>query len=268
MSCNYKICDCKNNWEKSCKSKYNSLELMHERHSIPCAFIQYIDEYMDLLDHSYNDKIFFNHIVKNNLLEGHQFCYYNIACNISDLNIKTRLDSGLEIEGLFTNEIEFLMDYLEYFFGLPYDSNNILQKEFLNRKKEIIKEKYKLKNGKIKVRTGQSIFKKDLLTYYQKCQICGIANVSLLNASHIKPYSQSDDGECIDFYNGLLLCKIHDGLFDSGLISFSDDGNMLISDEICKEDKEILNLENSINLDINDGHKKYLKWHRENIFKR
>lgn len=59
-------------------------------------------------------------------------------------------------------------------------------------------------------------------------------------ASHIKPWSESDPlTERVNAENGLLLNTLHDRAFDKGLISVSDDYEILISVELrkmCKSD--------------------------------
>jgi HNH endonuclease len=64
----------------------------------------------------------------------------------------------------------------------------------------------------------------------------------LLRASHIKPWATSSDRERLDPENGLLLSAHLDVLFDSFLISFSDNAEILISDRINVEDSRILKL--------------------------
>lgn len=96
---------------------------------------------------------------------------------------------------------------------------------------------------------------------------CRVQNENMLVASHLKPYSVSDNSECIDFNNGLLLCSQHDRLIDSGLISFDESGSMCISSQLSDADKEKLNLDLNRKLDLDDDRKKYMQWHRDNIFK-
>lgn len=116
------------------------------------------------------------------------------------------------------------------------------------------------------VRLGQQIFRKNLLSIYNSCILCGIKNTLLLKASHIKPWSKSSNIEKLDPSNGLLLCANHDALFDSGLISFNDNGYLLISRHISNDDRQKINLiEDKFRFDIET--KSYIKWHRDNIFK-
>ncbi|MCI6152936.1 MAG: HNH endonuclease [Fusobacterium perfoetens] len=101
-----------------------------------------------------------------------------------------------------------------------------------------------------------------------KCKICGLSNIELLVASHIKPWSKSIDEEKLDCNNGFLLCPNHDALFDGGFISFDDEGNILISKRLTEEDLKLLHLDKNIKIDISEKNKKYLEYHREFVFKR
>jgi putative restriction endonuclease len=51
---------------------------------------------------------------------------------------------------------------------------------------------------------GQSVFKKALLAIEKKCRICGVTDERFLVASHIKPWSESNNQERLDVNNGLL----------------------------------------------------------------
>ena len=56
------------------------------------------------------------------------------------------------------------------------------------------------------------------------CPLSGIDEPKLLRASHIKSWAESTDKERLSPYNGVLLSANLDAAFDSGLISFSNDG--------------------------------------------
>jgi hypothetical protein len=119
----------------------------------------------------------------------------------------------------------------------------------------------------IKARIGQTEFKNRLLKKYQRCVLCNIDIPELLIASHIKPWTKSNNNEKVDFNNGLLLCPLHDKLFDLGFISFDSNGNIRISNRINNELYKELNINVNINIDIDQNMKKYILWHNDNIFK-
>lgn len=123
-------------------------------------------------------------------------------------------------------------------------------------------EKYAM----IRTRVNQSVFRDNLISKYGKCCICGIDNEKLLIASHIKPWSVSEPEEKLEADNGFLFCPNHDKLFDKGYISFNDDGSILISNKIDDENKRLLNISQEIKITLNENNKKYLQYHRDNIF--
>ncbi|AVR01049.1 hypothetical protein OBCHQ24_03295 [Oceanobacillus iheyensis] len=118
----------------------------------------------------------------------------------------------------------------------------------------------------IKSRIGQSTFKKALLNIEKKCKLCGVSDERFLVASHIKPWSQSNNQERLDVNNGLLLCPNHDSLFDKGYISFDEDGTILISDILDEATKIFMNLNRSMKIVLIEGQLTYMKWHCEERF--
>lgn len=89
-----------------------------------------------------------------------------------------------------------------------------------------------------------------------------------LIASHIKPWKDCSNQERLDGNNGLLLSPHIDKLFDSGWISFSDEGKVLISDDSISKVMTHWGLNPTMNVgSFTMQQKYYLKYHRENIFK-
>lgn len=115
----------------------------------------------------------------------------------------------------------------------------------------------------IAARKGQGKYRKKLLDMYGKCQLTGITYEVMLRASHIKPWRLSDNAERLDPYNGLLLSANVDILFDKGLISFQNNGELMQS-KTLKQDGilEIIGVDPSLKIKINPRSFKYLEWHR------
>ena len=69
----------------------------------------------------------------------------------------------------------------------------------------------------------------------------------------------------------LILCAVlisvsslsFDALFDRHLISFENDGSILISDKVSEEDKGALGVSESIRIPISEGMIPYLEGHRQ-----
>ena len=120
----------------------------------------------------------------------------------------------------------------------------------------------------VKARIGQGRFRESLIKYWFTCAITGCKEENLLRASHIKPWSKATLGEKIDLYNGLLLSPSLDVCFDSGYVSFDDEGRILISASLAAADAKALGINSDMCLRrVEPNHKKYLAFHREHIFK-
>ncbi|MGJ7551604.1 HNH endonuclease [Pseudomonas alloputida] len=117
----------------------------------------------------------------------------------------------------------------------------------------------------IEARVGQGAFRSGLLSRWaSKCALTGLQNPNLLVASHIHAWSLADNTARLDTDNGLLLAAHIDRLFDSGLISFSQNGEILISDMLNEEERHILRLDEYTKIDkLNDGNRMYLAKHRK-----
>ena len=100
-----------------------------------------------------------------------------------------------------------------------------------------------------------------------KCCVTGVDLKYLLEGSHIVPWSESTDEEKIDHNNGLLLCPQIHTLFDKHLISFSDEGNMLISPILSIDNQKRFNISVSMKITVTPGMIPYLRRHRKKLKK-
>ena len=82
-------------------------------------------------------------------------------------------------------------------------------------------------------------------------------------SSHIVPWSESNDIERLDSENGILLSPNIDSLFDKHLISFEDNGSIIISSKIDEVNRKSLGINSQIKIPVTEGMRKYLKRHRE-----
>lgn len=78
-------------------------------------------------------------------------------------------------------------------------------------------------------RVGQGLFRAAVLAREPACRVTGVSLPRCLVASHIKPWAVCVGGEHLDGANGLMLAPHVDFLFDTGLISFTDDGHLLLA---------------------------------------
>lgn len=122
----------------------------------------------------------------------------------------------------------------------------------------------------VRQRIGQDVFREALMDLWQgRCAVTGLAlPPELLRASHAKPWARASDTERLDPFNGLLLAVHLDAMFDTELIGFSDDGEMLCSSRLDTATCTHFGLHGKFQLRTHaPGHTPYLRWHREHIFK-
>ena len=119
----------------------------------------------------------------------------------------------------------------------------------------------------VSARIGQGDFRKSLLERYDgHCAVTGVSVPEALRASHIKPWRHCvSKHERLDPHNGLLLVAHIDALFDRGLITFEDRGQMLVSPRVSAEQRRLLGIPKNVR-SFSEKQKLYLKHHREVVF--
>ncbi|MDO8541906.1 MAG: HNH endonuclease [Opitutaceae bacterium] len=117
---------------------------------------------------------------------------------------------------------------------------------------------------------AQRVFRGNLLRLWQgSCAVTSVQETRVLRSSHIKPWTISNVQEKVDHYNGLLLIPNLDALFNEGLISFRDDGRMLVSDDWRANDQLRMHITPDLHLrTIHPESCRYLEFHRDVVFER
>ena len=120
----------------------------------------------------------------------------------------------------------------------------------------------------VRQRVGQQAYRQAMMDYWGgTCAVTSIALPQALRASHAKPWAEcATDAERLDVYNGFLLSANLDALFDSFLISFSEEGTVLVSEQIAQPDRERLGVGASGALRLRwvaAQHQTYLGFHRD-----
>jgi hypothetical protein len=121
----------------------------------------------------------------------------------------------------------------------------------------------------VRIRIGQDCYREALMQYWKgSCAVTGIAIPQVLRASHAKPWKDCvSDNERLNVYNGLLLSANLDALFDAGLISFNNSGNIIISPKTRSGELDLLGISEKTCLRwIDKNHFSFLEWHRKNVF--
>ncbi|MFB3431820.1 MAG: HNH endonuclease [Phycisphaerales bacterium] len=128
----------------------------------------------------------------------------------------------------------------------------------------------------IKVRRLQGFFRDAVLTNYShRCGLSGLALPDLLNASHIVPWSVSQERRC-DPRNGISLNALYDRAFDRGLFTLSESLEVVLSARLirptgrCGSLSEVLEELEGRRLDVPERFApdpEALRYHRKHIFK-
>jgi putative restriction endonuclease len=84
----------------------------------------------------------------------------------------------------------------------------------------------------------------------------------LLRASHIVPWAECDDAQRLDVHNGLLLAALWDAAFDTGLVSFADDGTVLASPRLSRRTNRARYRSSAAIANLRDAHHANLGAHR------
>jgi putative restriction endonuclease len=123
----------------------------------------------------------------------------------------------------------------------------------------------------VRQRVGQNKFRDAMLDYWGgACAVTGIAIPEVLRASHAKPWAECEsDAERLDVFNGFLLNANLDALFDRFLISFDEQGALVIAPALVGLDLLPLGITPGMRLRwINALHQEYLALHRTRLQQR
>ncbi|MBL0735929.1 HNH endonuclease [Flavobacterium sp. GN10] len=134
----------------------------------------------------------------------------------------------------FENKEELLFQSEEI---LAQKENTPLQSKY----KDILEDLKDLKGEtvlrEVKTRINQCVFRKIVLTNYSyKCAITGIDIPELLHASHIIPWSTSEEHR-LSPENGICFSALYDKAFDKGLIGINTDLKIIFSETLKKKKK-------------------------------
>lgn len=120
----------------------------------------------------------------------------------------------------------------------------------------------------VSARIGQGAFRRSLIEHWGACAVTKCKQYSLLRASHIRPWRDSDNSERLDPFNGILLVPNLDAALDEGLITFDETGAVQLSSKLSREDASLLGIRPGLRAALTPRHESYLQYHRAHIFRR
>lgn len=125
------------------------------------------------------------------------------------------------------------------------------------------------KQAVIDARRGQGLFRRRVDELWgHRCCATGLDVTSLLRASHIQPWRDSNNSQRLDPYNGLLLSVGYDLAFDLGFITFDHAGKLILSPQLFEDKAAHIGVRPDTMLSrIPTRTAKYLEYHQEHIFR-
>lgn len=123
----------------------------------------------------------------------------------------------------------------------------------------------------VRERIGQQRYRKALEQLWDgKCAVTGVSEPCLLRASHAKPWAECETGrERLSEYNGFLLNVALDALFDKFLISFADDGSIMLAPSLKPEELAAVGITPEMRIEgIRPEHQPFLEYHRAQFYKK
>jgi predicted restriction endonuclease len=113
-------------------------------------------------------------------------------------------------------------------------------------------------------RIGQGVFRERIIDIDKYCHVTGVDDATILIASHIKSWKDSNNKERLDGNNGLLLSPHIDKLFDNYLISFDNEGKIMVFNEKAKETLRKWSIDiNKSYFTFSPERENYLTYHRK-----
>ena len=159
-----------------------------------------------------------------------------------------------------SNKIDYLVD-IENVLERPSDDldNQIVERTDIGAVEQI---------RLLRSRRGQGVFKRNVMLHEKGCRVTNVTDIRHLRASHIQPWSLSDDKQKLSGSNGLLLSPHIDHLFDKGWISFGDSEEIMVSKNLTS------GLPSAWGIDLDhkvgkftDTQSEFLEFHRTKIFR-
>lgn len=110
------------------------------------------------------------------------------------------------------------------------------------------------------LRKTQRVFSDKVKVYWRNlCAVTGIEAPNLLEACHIKPWTESSEAERLNPFNGLYLAVHIHAAFDANLIGIAPDGSVELSNSLTESDRAKLCLREGLKIGVDQQHRPFLK---------
>lgn len=220
-------------------------------------------------------------------LNDMQFVKGNLALRDHLKNGKRVFLFFQEVKAYVRFEAELELDNFDYFIGPDREGKDRIAIKFFFKRAgkhlaysnleipviKIVEQELKYRNipneterkGLITSRVGQGAYRKSILYRWNfKCAVTNYSKPEILIASHIVPWKDATNEVRLDVDNGILLSPTYDALFDQHLISFENNGQIILSETLAKSNyKELGVTGKEVIKDLSVENFQYLERHRE-----
>lgn len=117
-------------------------------------------------------------------------------------------------------------------------------------------------------RSQQQALRAQVLVMENGCRATGLQDPASLEVAHMKPYAQTNEFSAVDYDNCILLTPNMHNLFDRGLISFTDAGELMKSYALTFEQAVAMGVPALIEKPqrFRPGQIPYLRHHQREVF--
>lgn len=173
------------------------------------------------------------------------------------------IDKNTRGNNMYSNSLKQYRNFLAVHDALLLDTH---YEQYIEQPQKLTKTE---REAVITARIGQGIFRENLIKKYDGCCIVtGVDDKRILVASHIRPWSVSTNEQRLSVENGLLLSTLYDKLFDIGLITFSEEGQIICSRELENKNIDLLKIDRNKKYDLKTSAVfiENLKYHQNVVF--
>lgn len=173
------------------------------------------------------------------------------------------IDKNTRGNNMYSNSLKQYRNFLAVHDALLLDTH---YEQYIEQPQKLTKTE---REAVITARIGQGIFRENLIKKYDGCCIVtGVDDKRILIASHIRPWSVSTNEQRLSVENGLLLSTLYDKLFDIGLITFSEEGQIICSRELENKNIDLLKIDRNKKYDLKISAilLENLKYHQNVVF--
>lgn len=184
-----------------------------------------------------------------------RFVYFISEMTFFDCDFESTHDTN----GQQRRAIKFFLKRKDAVVSYELDKINFAAEPSVEYLRSIITERSSL----VLSRVGQGAYRKSIINRWEnRCAVTGFSDSRILIASHIHPWKDSNDDERLDVNNGILLSPTYDALFDQHLITFDNNGKIVLASNLKDSEYKKIGVSGDEHITFKHDNMVYLKKHQ------